>query len=93
MVQAAREAQENNETILVIVTTISQILAGMAGFQENRPYTSLQVILYSLSPQKKSPTCLHVQSPAGVHSAERWMLTPRRPAFKFFAFFFIGPQG
>lgn len=64
-----REAQENKETIVVIVTTILQILVGMAGFQENRLYTSLQVILYSLSPQKKSPTCLHVQSPASVHSA------------------------
>lgn len=54
MVQAATEAQENNETILVIVTTILQILAGMAGFKEDPLYTSLQVILYSLSPQKKA---------------------------------------
>lgn len=63
------ETRENNEKILVIVVTILQILAGMAGFQENPLSTSLQVILYSLSPQKKSPTCLHVQGPASVHSA------------------------
>lgn len=69
MGQAARQARENNETILVIVTTILQILAGMAGFQENPLSTSLQEILYSLSPRKKSPTCLHVQGPASVHSA------------------------
>lgn len=66
--QAAREPQENDETILVILTNILQILAGKAGLQENPLYTSLQVLLYSLSPQKKSPTCLHVQGQP-VHSA------------------------
>lgn len=89
MGQAARQARENNETILVIVTTIFQILAGMAGFQENPLSTSLQEILYSLSPRKKSPTsCTRPsQCPLSTDSiAKRWLLTPSRPVFKFLCF-------
>lgn len=42
MVQAARQTQENNDIILILVTATLKIFEGITGFQKDTLYTDLQ---------------------------------------------------